>query len=162
RRFFLSLLGVVLGLKALNLISYSYLKERTLLRRRWDLNICCGKTDGGGVNADIVRHADVSNFVLLDSVYDLPFEDGAFETVLCSHTIEHVEDPDRFFAELQRVGSDVTLVIPPLWDLSAAFNVLEHRWLFLTMRKEHDRLPPRVRLPLAGPVQRLLGQRMHA
>lgn len=156
------LLLALLGLKLLNLLSYSLLKRRVLQRRRWDLNICCGKTDGGGVNADIVRHRALPHFVLLDSIYDLPFEDGQFETVLCSHTMEHVEDPDRFFAELQRVGREVTLVLPPLWDLSAVLNVLEHRWIFLTLRKEHTALPPHVRLPLAGWLQRRIGQRIDA
>lgn len=145
----------------LNFVSYGVLKRRTLERRRWDLNICCGTTDGGGVNADVMMHARVPRFVQVD-IYRTPFRDGAFEHVLCSHTIEHVEDPERFLAELRRVGRDVTLVIPPLWDISAALNVLEHRWLFLTLRKEHRSLPPRVRLPLARTVQRLFGQRMHA
>ncbi|MFO7893230.1 MAG: hypothetical protein R6U63_05835 [Longimicrobiales bacterium] len=53
-------------------------------------------------------------------------------------------------------------MLPPLWDFTAAFNLLEHRWLFLTFKKEHTTLPPYVRLPLARTVQRLLGQRMHA
>jgi SAM-dependent methyltransferase len=157
------LVGVPLLLYVLNVFSYRYLKRNVLRRRRWDLNICCGKTDGGGTNADIVRHrSDLPNFVKIDDLYDLPFKDDEFGAVLCSHTIEHVEHPERFWRELRRVGRDVTLVVPPLWDLSAAFNVLEHRWVFLTLRKEHKHLPPRVRLPLARTVQRLFGQRVHA
>ena len=162
RRILLLPLLTLLGLKALNVLSYSFLKQRILRRHRWDLNVCCGKTDGGGVNADIVQHRALPNFVLLDSVYALPFEDGQFETVLCSHTMEHVEDPERFFAELKRVGREVTVVLPPLWDVSAALNVLEHRWIFLTLRKEHTTLPPRVPLPLAAWLQRRIGQRVHA
>lgn len=144
-----------------NYISYGVLKRRTLARRVWDLNICCGRTDGGGVNADVVRHAHVPCFVQVD-VYRLPFRDRQFGSILCSHTLEHVEDPDAFLRELQRVGDEVTVVLPPVWDITAALNVLEHRWLFLTLRKEHTTLPPRVRLPLARTVQRLFGQRMHA
>ncbi len=156
------LIPTALTLWLLNYLSYSVLKRRIVnSRSSWDLNICCGKTDGGGINADIVKHMDVSNFIQVD-VYNLPFEDKQFEHVLCSHTIEHVEDPVRFFGELQRVGREVTLVVPPLWDISAVFNVVEHRWIFLTLRKKHHRLPPFVRLPLAGPIQRLLGQRIHA
>lgn len=163
----LRLLGVaaasVLGLKLLNVLSYGILKGRIIRQRpRWDLNICCGKTDGGGVNADIVRHMDVPNYVQVEDIYALPFEDGQFEHVLCSHTIEHVDDPERFFRELQRVGKHVTLIIPPMWDLSAAFNVLEHRSLFLTLKKEHHTLPPFVPLPLAATIQRTFGQRIHA
>lgn len=113
------------------------------------------------MNADIYAHAKVRNFVLVD-VYRLPFRDSQFGTVLCSHTIEHVEDPKAFFSELSRVGEDITLVVPPLWDLSAALNVLEHRWAFLTLKKVHKSLPPYVRLPFSGVVQRRLGQKVKA
>jgi SAM-dependent methyltransferase len=169
----LSILGVVIAVSiigipsivvllfALNFVSYSVMKNRILERRRWDLNICCGKTDGGGVNADIMKHADVPNYVEVD-IYNCPFEDRQFEHVLCSHTIEHVDDPEAFFAELQRVGQHVTLVIPPLWDISAALNVLEHKWIFLTFKKEHRTLPPHVRLPFSRRIQRRFGQRIHA
>lgn len=142
--------------------SYRYLKSDIIRRRRWDLNICCGTTDGGGVNADIVQHADVPNFVKVDSIYRLPFESGCFETVLSSHTIEHVEDPDMFDRELRRVGREVVYILPPLWDLAASLNVLEHRWLFLTVRKVHERLPARVRLPFARRLQARVGQRIAA
>ena len=126
------------------------------------MNICCGKTDGGGVNADIVRHADVPRFQRIEDIYRLPFSDRHFDSVLCSHTLEHVEDPDRFYSELCRVGRQVVLVLPPLWDITAALNVFEHRWIFLTWKKVHDRPPRRLRLPLARTLQGLLGQRMHS
>jgi SAM-dependent methyltransferase len=142
--------------------SYRFLKSSIIGRRRWDMNICCGTTDGGGVNVDIVRHADVSNFVQVDNIYRLPFGDGAFDTVLCSHTIEHVEYPRRFDRELRRVGRNVVYIIPPVWDLAAAFNIWEHRWVFLTMRKVHYRLPRRVELPFARRLQARIGQRVTA
>lgn len=153
--------AVIMLLGLLHFISYSVLKNKIIERRRWGLNICCGKTDGGGVNADIVAHTELSNLVLVD-VYNLPFRSQWFSTVLCSHTIEHVEDPAGFFAELKRVGRDVTIVIPPLWDLSAVFNVLEHRWIFLSFSKMHKTLPRYVRLPLASFIQGCLGQRVRA
>jgi len=158
----IALVSLLLLFMITNRLSYGLLKNRILRMRKWGLNICCGKTDGGGINADIVRHSQVPNFVLLSDIYALPFADNSFADVLCSHTIEHLEDPRRFYRELQRVGREVMLVVPPLWDLSAAFNVLEHRWLFLTVRKRHTKLPPFVRLPLAATVQQLLGQRFHA
>lgn len=142
-------------------VSYHWLKNRIVRRQRWGLNICCGTTDGGGVNADIVAHLPLPKFVQVQ-VTRLPFRDHQFSTVLCSHTLEHVDDPDAFFDEMQRVGERVTLVLPPLWDITAAFNFLEHRWLFLTLRKEHATPPPYIRLPGARWVQRILGQRIHA
>ena len=158
----LILLAVYGLLWLLHHLSYRLMKTRIIGRRKWGLNICCGKIDGGGINADIVRHAEVSNFVLLDNIYSLPFRDKHFQTVLCSHTIEHVGDPVHFYKELCRVGSEVTLILPPLWDISAALNIIEHQWLFLTWKKEHRLLPRFVRLPLARTVQKLFGQRIKA
>lgn len=142
--------------------SYHYQKRSIISRRSWDLNISCGATDGGGINADIVRHADIANFVLIDDIYHLPFAEGQFGTVLCSHTAEHVDDPARFDLELRRVGREVTYILPPLWDLAAALNVREHKWLFLTLRKVHRRLPSRVPLPLARRLHARVGQRIVA
>jgi SAM-dependent methyltransferase len=161
-KWFIPLSSVVILSQFLNFVSYRILKTRILRRRSWDLNICSGKTDGGGINADIVPHADLPNFVRVDSVYRLPFQDQQFDTVLCSHTLEHVEDPQAFWQELSRVGKRITVILPPLWDVAGALNVFEHRWIFLTFRKEHNRLPPCVRLPLSRVIQRLLGQRIHA
>jgi SAM-dependent methyltransferase len=144
---------------SLNLLSYQVLKKRILRRRKWDLNLCCGSTDGGGINVDIVRRPHIPNHVVVD-VYNLPFKGGSFNTVLCSHTIEHVEQPRRLFKELKRVGSRVTLVTPPIWDLSAAFNVLEHKWIFWSPYKEHYSLPRFTRLPLSAFVQDRIGQRI--
>ena len=47
----------------LNRLSYGILKNRIIAKQSWDLNICCGATDGGGVNADIIKHSDVDNFL---------------------------------------------------------------------------------------------------
>ena len=142
----------------LNLFSYRILKTRIIReRRKWDLNICCGDIDGGGLNADIVAQ-DVPNFVLTQDIYRLPFKDGEFESVLCSHTIEHVDDPDAFWAELNRVGQEVTLILPPLWDLAAALNIFEHKWIFLSWRKRHHALPRHVRFSWADSYQQRFGQ----
>ena len=142
--------------------SYHCLKSAIVERQRWDLNICSGKTDGGGINADIIQHAELSNFVLLESIYKLPFADGQFETVLCSHTLEHVEYPRRFDRELRRVGKQVVYIVPPVWDLGAALNIWEHKWLILSVRKVHHRLPRLVPLPFARRLQARIGQLISA
>ena len=45
-----------------NFISDRLIKNRVLLERDWDYNICCGTTDGGGINADVFRHGPVRRF----------------------------------------------------------------------------------------------------
>lgn len=157
--FVVSVTGIILFLHSL---SYKWLKSAIVSRQSWDLNVCCGTTDGGGVNVDIVQHADVPNFLKVDSIYNLPFEDQRFDTVLCSHTIEHVEYPRRLDRELRRVAKEVVYVLPPVWDVAAALNIFEHRWLFLTLRKEHRSLPRCTPLPFARKLQARIGQRVAA
>ncbi len=155
--------ALVILLPCLNWLSYRVMGGIIRNRREiWDLNICCGKTDGGGVNVDIVKHAEIPNLVVVDDIYHLPFSANQFEHALCSHTIEHVEDPVAFDIELRRVSKHVTLVVPPLWDLCAALNLFEHRWLFLTFRKEHRLLPPHIPLPFARKLQERVGQKIRA
>jgi SAM-dependent methyltransferase len=158
----ITLLGITLYCFVANYLSYTLEKKKILESQKWDLNICCGKTDGGGLNVDIFMHKDLPRFQLVGSIYNLPFENGAFESVLCSHTMEHVEDPERFFAELQRVGKTVTLVVPPLYDLAAVLNIVEHKWIFLTFRKKHHSLPNYIQLPFALHFQERFGQRVKA
>ncbi len=145
----------------LNQLSYNYLKNKVLRSEKWDLNICCGKTDTGHINVDIVKHAELPNFILVDTNY-LPFKDSQFENVLSSHTIEHVDDPVKFDGEIRRVGRKATYLVPPLWDLSAAFNIIEHKWLFLTFRTKHNQLPRYVKLPLSLFLHTKVGQKIRA
>ena len=105
------------------------------------------------------QFAELPNFIRINDIYHLPFRDGEFQTVLCSHTIEHVDDPESFYKELARVGKKVTLVIPPLWDISAVWNVFEHKWIFLTLKKEHNSIPRYIRLPLSPYIQKRRGQK---
>ena len=79
-----------------------------------------------------------------------------------AHTIEHVDYPRRFDRELRRVAREVVYVLPPVWDLAAALNVWEHKWLFLTLRKVHRTLPRCTPLPFARKLQARVGQRVTA
>ena len=147
---------------AANMFSYKILKNRILGTQAWDLNICCGKTDGGGINADIFMHLEVPGFIQVDDIYNLPFKDKQFDSVLCSHTMEHIDNPEDFFKELSRVGREITIVIPPLYDMAAVFNIFEHKWIFLSFRKKHKKLPVYIRLPFSSTIQKRLGQLLHA
>ncbi|MBN2617216.1 MAG: class I SAM-dependent methyltransferase [Spirochaetales bacterium] len=146
----------------LNFISYRVINKIIFISQKWDLNICCGKTDGGGVNADIYQHIDLPNFVKIEDIYNLPFKDNQFNSVICSHTMEHVDDPDRFFIELSRVGKEVTIVVPPIYDIAANLNFIEHKWVFLCLKKKHNTLPLYYKLPFSDFIQKKIGQRIHA
>jgi ubiquinone/menaquinone biosynthesis C-methylase UbiE len=51
--------------------------------------------------------------VLQSSIYELPFDDRAFELVLCTDLLEHLDDPDRAVRELARVSSRHMLITVP-------------------------------------------------
>jgi SAM-dependent methyltransferase len=48
-----------------------------------------------------------------ESVYDMPFEDGSFDLVLCLEVLEHLREPQAALAELARVsGRDLVVSVP--------------------------------------------------
>ena len=55
----------------------------------------------------------------------LPFRDGAFQSVLCSEVLQHLEDDDRAVAEIARVlkpdGAGV-ITVPVPGSVSPAFS----------------------------------------
>lgn len=77
--------------------------------------------------------------VLLAGLPDLPFHDGAFDTVVCSHTLEHIPDLWAAAAELRRVARRVVVVVPK--QRYYRYTVDYHLHFF----------------PSAGPLERLLG-----
>ena len=142
---------------AANIISYIFLKNYYFKKQKWDLNICCGNTDGGGINADIVKR-NVPNFILIKDIYKLPFKGKEFKNTICSHTMEHVDDPDRFYKELKRVSKNIVFLVPPIWDLASLGTFREHKWQFLTLRTKHvNNLPFKFKLPW-GWYQKRFGQ----
>jgi SAM-dependent methyltransferase len=153
-------IGVFIGyVYVAHILDYKILKEKHLKSKKWDLNISCGYTNVAKINGDIIER-DVPNFMLIKDIYNLPFKDKEFEEVVSSHTIEHVDDPDKFFKELTRVSKNVTILLPPLWDLASMFWILEHKWLFLTFSTKHvNNLPSKIKMPYCF-VHKLLGQRI--
>ena len=144
---FMLLFYFILYLIIANIIDYKLLKNFYLKKHKWDLNICCGETDGGGINADIVKR-NIPNFVLIKNIYELPFKDKEFKNVICSHTMEHVENPYKFYKELKRISKNVVLLIPPLWDISCMGAFKFHKWQFLTLKTNHfNKLPSKFKLP---------------
>ena len=46
-------------------------------------------------------------------IEDLPFADDEFDTVICTHVIEHVLEPKKAIAELRRVAAKRVIIIVP-------------------------------------------------
>ena len=92
------------------------------------LNISCGSTAYGHVNADIFPQ-NVPNFVRYEPDRPLPFPDKMFGAVYSAHTVEHTKNPAEFMAELRRVADKVFCVYPLISSLDAYAPY--HRWLGL-------------------------------
>lgn len=144
----------------LNWLDYKFMKNKYLKSEKFDLNICCGNTLCGDINADIVKR-NVPRFILIKDIYNLPFKNKQFKKTICSHALEHVDDPLKFFKELQRVSENVVILVLPLWDYACILNIIEHKWQFLTFKSKYiNRLPNFFRLPFSEFYQKTFGQKI--
>ena len=65
-------------------------------------------------------------FVVADA-HHLPFKDGAFAYTICSHILEHMDDPLQFVSELKRV-SHAGYIQSPSEIAEKTFHWSFHRW----------------------------------
>ena len=49
----------------------------------------------------------------IGNAYQLPYTDAAFDLVLCSEVLEHLDDPERALAELRRVAKKYCIISVP-------------------------------------------------
>lgn len=61
------------------------------------------------------------------NVEDLPFPDRSFDTVVCTHTLEHVQNLQQAIGELRRVARErVIIVVPRQRPYKYGFNLHIH------------------------------------
>ena len=63
---------------------------------------------------------DKSNIDRLGTAYDIPAEDGEFDSAICTAVLEHLEEPDKAIAECNRVlktGGYAIYTVPLFWHL---------------------------------------------
>lgn len=63
------------------------------------------------------------------SIYELPYEDGAFDLVVCCEVLEHLEDPPTGMAELARVARRGVLLSVPWEPVWSVLNLARGRYL---------------------------------
>jgi ubiquinone/menaquinone biosynthesis C-methylase UbiE len=66
----------------------------------------------------------------------LPFEDGAFDTVICTHVIEHLLDYRKAISELRRITKKRLIIVVPrereyLYSFNPHFNFFPYSYSFL-------------------------------
>jgi len=90
---------------------------------------------GGSIRAD--------RPLIVADAHDLPFRDGAFDYVVTSHIIEHMDDPVRFCRELMRVAR-AGHISSPSEIAEKLFYWPFHRWYVnkigdaLVLHPKHD------------------------
>ena len=109
--------------------------EQILEKNNWSvLDIGCGYTPSKYANVicdtqNLENHYKDKKFVQLKDKR-LPFEDKKFDFVIASHVLEHVEDPEFFLNEIQRVSSFGGYIEVPtkLEDNLVFENKNDHLW----------------------------------
>lgn len=96
------------------------------------INIGCGdvKIPGAiGVDRNPESKADVIHDL---DIHPWPFPDNAFSKVICSHVLEHVQDPKKALEEIHRIckpGAVVEIYTPHYSSLDS-WNDVTHRYHF--------------------------------
>ena len=63
---------------------------------------------------DFVMPKEIKNYSFVSgTITEMPFEDGSFDTVVCSHTLEHIRDFDLALNELVRVAKKRIIIVLP-------------------------------------------------
>jgi len=119
------------------LIKRSSLKfTNNLLRKNKDwkvLDIGCGYTANENATTlcdviDLQEQYPDKKFVKLKSK-NLPFSDKEFDFVIASHVLEHVENPEFFINELQRISNKGYIEVPTTLEDNLVFeNKKDHLW----------------------------------
>jgi len=94
------------------------------------LDIGCGTKQYKDILAPIVsEHVGVDysetlhgieNADIVATAYDIPVDDGSYDSVLCTEVIEHLEEPEKAFEEIIRVlkpGGYALVTNPFIWHL---------------------------------------------
>ncbi len=97
------------------------------------LDIGCGYTANENATTlcdviDLQEQYPDKKFVKLVSK-NLPFADKEFDFVIASHVLEHVENPELFIEELQRISNRGYIEVPTTLEDNLVFeNKKDHLW----------------------------------
>jgi ubiquinone/menaquinone biosynthesis C-methylase UbiE len=92
------------------------------------------------VGVDFTEHKEWKSFhhiqFLKGDILNLPFENGRFDTVVCTHILEHILDIKAAIQELRRVYSRRLIIVVPreresLWSLNPHFHYFPYEHSFL-------------------------------
>lgn len=71
---------------------------------------------GFDLNPEVVAYSQARHpnaKLSVQDIYDLPYDDDAFDLILCMEVLEHLDTPGRALSELARVGSGTIVLSVP-------------------------------------------------
>jgi SAM-dependent methyltransferase len=90
-----------------------------------------------GVDFVIPEHFSEEGIEFIKApIEQLPFSDGEFDTVICTHVIEHILDYRQALAELRRVARKRVIIVVPrereaIYTFNPHFNFFPYKHSFL-------------------------------
>lgn len=123
-----------------------------------------------GIDVDFAAasNPNLDQFRLIESVDVWPVEDASVDLLVSDYVLEHVDDPQTFFREVDRVlrpGGTVCLRTPNRWSYIAAVAQLVPNRLHARVtakaqdgRAEQDVFPTRYRCNTRGSIRRQLNR----
>jgi len=109
---------------------YLYGKRLGIIRRHIselaDLDVGAGKEKKGNLTIDILPYLKPD---IVADIRFLPIKDATIKSVVCSHVIEHIDNPDNTVKEIMRILKNDGLIfffIPD--DKSILWRLLEPFW----------------------------------
>tara|TARA_B100000767_G_C19567251_1_gene451659 strand:+ start:61 stop:672 length:612 start_codon:yes stop_codon:yes gene_type:complete len=118
----------------INRSSKKFIEETLSLNKNWKiLDIGCGYNANKFANVicdvqDLAHYYPNKEFVKLVEK-KLSFKDKEFDFVIASHVIEHVEDPEFFISELERISTQGYIELPTILEDNLVFeNKKDHLW----------------------------------
>lgn len=107
------------------------------------------------VGVDFTEHEEWKSLhhiqFLKGDILTLPFKNGEFDTVVCTHILEHILDIGAAIQELRRLYSDRLIIVVPreresIWSLNLHFHYFPY---------EHSFLKHMLPLPLKWGIKRI-------
>lgn len=66
-----------------------------------------------GVDIVIPKNLDTKVNLIEANIIKLPFKDGEFDTVVCTHALEHIKNPQKALKEIIRIAKKRIIIVVP-------------------------------------------------
>ena len=64
-------------------------------------------------NLKIAKNYNIKSNIICGSIYNLPFHDNAYDTIMCLEVLEHLEEPEKALKEIKRVSRSYAIISVP-------------------------------------------------